>query len=72
VLVGGQEPRYRSGWVHRHQFGNGCSFTLVRDASVMAEEDGGIGNPSGWPAEPKERDREEANRSFRGTLRRDF
>lgn len=72
VLVDSQEPRHRAVWVPQHRFGNGCSFAWVRGASALAEEDGGTGNPSSWPAEPQERDREEANQAFRGMLRREF
>lgn len=72
VLIGGKAPGHKAVWVAQHRVGTSCSFAWVREQSVMAEEDGGIGNPSSWPAEPQERDREEANRSLREMLRREF
>ncbi|MBV8156604.1 MAG: hypothetical protein JO278_03040 [Dyella sp.] len=49
-----------------------CSFTWSRELSALAADDGGVANPSPWPAEPVESGREQANASFRAQIRSAF
>lgn len=49
-----------------------CSFTWSRELSALAPEDGGVANPSPWPAAPVEADRAQANANFRNELRTAF
>jgi hypothetical protein len=49
-----------------------CAFAWSRELSALAAEDGGVGNPSPWPAEPVESGREQANARFRDQIRATF
>ncbi len=49
-----------------------CSFAYGREFSALDATQGGIGNPSPWPAEPMEDDRDKPNEAFRLFLRASF
>jgi tetratricopeptide (TPR) repeat protein len=49
-----------------------CSFAFGREFSALDATQGGIGNPSPWPAEPLEDNREKANEALRTGLRSAF
>ncbi|RQS11607.1 hypothetical protein DIE06_27830 [Burkholderia sp. Bp8998] len=46
-----------------------CSFVWGREYSALDAANGGVANPSPWPAEPMEANREKANAAFRTELR---
>lgn len=45
-----------------------CSFVWSRELSALAADDGGVANPSPWPAQPVEDGREATNAAFRASL----
>lgn len=45
-----------------------CSFAFGREFSALDAANGGVGNPSPWPAEPREKNRSKANQAFRDHL----
>lgn len=49
-----------------------CSFAWSRELSALAAEEGGVANPSPWPAEPVESGRAQANTVFREQIRSSF
>lgn len=49
-----------------------CSFAFGREFPALDATHGGIGNPSPWPAEPRESNRSKANEAFRALLRQSF
>lgn len=50
----------------------GCTINWVREYSGLDRADGGTGNPSPWPAEPKEKKRKKMNKKFRNFLKKSF
>lgn len=46
-----------------------CSFAYGREFPALDAAAGGVGNPSPWPAEPRETNRSKANEAFRQWLR---
>lgn len=49
-----------------------CSFAYFRELSALVPTHGGVGNPSPWPAEPKESDRVKPNDALRRLLVEQF
>ncbi len=45
-----------------------CSLAYAREFSALDATQGGVGNPSPWPAEPLESDRDQVNVEFRKQL----
>jgi hypothetical protein len=46
-----------------------CSFAYGQEFSALDASNGGIGNPSPWPAEPRETNRSKVNEALRDFLR---